>query len=72
MSKRETITLTLKISAPAGMHARAIKREVLTRINQVTGHYCAFSLGLPDSAEDWRGLRVKAKIARAKATGGQS
>lgn len=67
MRRSRTISLSLQISAPKGMNARTIKREVLTRINNVCGHYDAFTLGLPDSSEDLRGnLKVKATLAKAK------
>lgn len=62
MKARKTVTITLAVTAPAGMKAAAIRREVLTRINDVTGHYDAFDLGLPDSAETGGGyLNIRAR-----------
>ncbi len=61
---RKNITITLKITAPAGMTDSQIRREVKTRINEVTGYYDAFYLGLPDKDEGSDGyLRVRAANA---------
>lgn len=67
MSTTRTITLKLAIKAPKGMTGPAIRREVLTRINEVNAHYEASALGLPDSAENDQGyLKIKAKVDRPK------
>lgn len=70
MSKtRKSVTLTLRVNAPAGMSAAQIRREVLTRVNQVTGHYGAFALGLPDTAEGGDGyLKFRASAFRKDST----
>lgn len=62
---RKTIVMSLSVTAPAGMSALGIRREVLTRINYVGPRYDAFSLGLPETAEDGNGyLRVRASLAK--------
>lgn len=64
-TKRKAIVITLKVTAPAGMTARQIRQEVKTRINDVTGHFDAFGLRLPDSAEGSDGhLRLHAANAK--------
>ncbi|AEI71134.1 hypothetical protein [EBPR siphovirus 5] len=70
MKTRKSITLTLRVNAPAGMSAAQIRREVLTRVNQVTGHYDAFALGLPDTAENGAGyLKIRASaVSKAQRT----
>lgn len=60
-STRKTTTVTLKVTAPAGMTAAQIRREVKTRVNLVRPYYDAFSLLLPDTAEGSDGyLRLRA------------
>lgn len=67
MSKRPALDISLRITAPAGMPAAAVRREVITRINEVTGCYSAFDLRLPYQAEGSDGnLRVKASRLRQK------
>lgn len=64
---RKVIYMNLKVTAPAGMMARDIRREVLTRINEACQHFDAFGLNLPDSAENEGGvLRVRAAIKRGE------
>lgn len=64
-SKTKTIVLEFEVTAPAGMGKGAIRREVTTRINDVTARYNAFELGLTDNAETSRGhIRIKAKRYR--------
>jgi hypothetical protein len=67
MSKRPALDISLRVTAPAGMPAAAIRREVLTRINDLTGHYSAFDFRLSDQAEGPDGnLRIKASRLRQK------
>jgi hypothetical protein len=62
---RKSVTVTLKITAPVGMPARAIRREVLTRINDMTGHFDGFDFNLPSSAEGDDGcIRIRAAIGK--------
>jgi hypothetical protein len=62
---RKTIVMELKVTAPAGMRAGQVKREVLTRINHIGPHFDAFALDLPYSAEDDKGyIRVRASLAK--------
>lgn len=62
---RKTIVMSLRVTGPAGMPARAIRREVLTRINEVGGHFDTCDFDLPDSQSDAHGyLRVRASLAK--------
>lgn len=62
---RKTIVIALKVTAPVGMRAGHVKREVLTRINYIGPHFDSYMLDLPDSAEDDKGyLRVRASLAK--------
>ena len=62
---RKSVSVSLQVTAPAGMPIQAIRREVLTRINDVTGHYCGVDFDLPDSAEGTDGnLKIRASLAR--------
>lgn len=60
---RKSVTITLKVTAPAKMKIAHIRREVITRINHLTGHYCSADLGL-----GWRedgpdgNIRIKAAL----------
>lgn len=63
--RTRTIIMTLKITAPAGMRAAHIKREVKTRINEVNGYYDEFSFDLPGSAFNCHG-EVKMRAASHK------
>lgn len=61
---RKQIEIRLKITAPAGMTAAQIRREVKTRINSVAPHYDAHGLDLPWQAEGADGyLKIKASDA---------
>jgi hypothetical protein len=54
--KRKMVTMSLRVSAPAGMTAAQVRQEIRTRIVNLSGHYDAFALGLPDSAETGQGV----------------
>ena len=57
MSKRRKIvTMTLTVSAPAGMTAAQVRQEVRTRVVHLSGHYDSYNLGLPDSAMTGHGV----------------
>jgi len=67
-TKRKRITITLTITAPASMPARAIRREIMTRINDVTGHYDEWQLNLPGSAWNGHGhVKVRAAVSKRAA-----
>lgn len=61
---RKQIEVRLKISAPAGMTAAQIRREVKTRINDMCPCFDAFELNLSHTAEGPDGyLKIKAANA---------
>lgn len=68
MKSRNVVSMALRVTAPNGMPPDAVRREVLTRINDLTGCYSAFDLRLSDRAEGPDGnLRVRAAEARPAA-----
>lgn len=64
--KPRTHLIDLVVTAPAGMSKAKVKREVLTRINDVTAHFSAYDLGLDWRTENSHGnLKVRAKLNRS-------
>jgi hypothetical protein len=67
MSKRKLVTLTINVMVPEKMSLTQVRREVKTRINDVGAYYDAFSIGLPDTAEDQNGyIWIRAAITKTE------
>ncbi|MCZ8104018.1 MAG: hypothetical protein O9972_39755 [Burkholderiales bacterium] len=57
---RKNVRITMEVTAPAGMTAAQVRREVRTRINKVAPWYDAYTLNLPHTTEGSDGyLRVR-------------
>jgi hypothetical protein len=63
MKSRKTIQFTINVTAPKKMKSPDIRREVLTRINEICGHHDGGWLGLDDADIATDGaIRIRAVV----------